>query len=319
MNKIFSIKHITGFIVFGMFLLGLSGIAFAKDLVCKSPKVRCCPGGVQSCCQPLSCTTPPCEEYSISCFSELDDPLEYNDDLYNDGDLPLPHGCTPGKERYNATDCSFNTDTCCNDRTWSGYGKKCCNDTKPATSQTCTKTNGVEGTQTRTVSCDKNTGNWNVGDWTTCSGQDCTPGQTSTQGCSTYRYGTKEKTCRETGYWGGCQCPTSTGNGMHDGRYYCQGTQTVEMEMRELGEPHNGSCWHGIWSDTTCSGICCCKGDTPKLMNDGSPGCWGKSRGITGGDLLGDDRIQTWQDPCTCVTAEEMESWHGDETGQFRL
>ena len=280
MNKILSIKHITGFIVFGMFLLGLLGIAFAKpigrvgDLICSSPKVQCCPNGVQSCCDPIPCTSSPCEEYNISCFRG-DDQIDDDDD--DGGILPLPHGCTPGELRYKAQDgCDYDTETCCNDRTWSGYSKKCCNEEKPKTTQNCTKPNGVQGTQTRTVSCDKNTGEWNVSGWTTCSGQDCTPGQTSTEGCP--KYGNnytgkkpKEKTCSSSGYWGSCQCPASTGNGIHNGKPYCEGTQRTVSHL-EVGQADD-SCWHGIWSDTMCSGICCCAEATPYLDSSGIPGC----------------------------------------------
>lgn len=216
-----------------------------------------------------------------------------------DGDLPLPHSkCTAGKEEYKAdSGCDYQTRTCCSDGTWSGWDGKCCNGTKPITFQTCTKTNGVQGTQTRTVTCDKTTGEWSEGEWSTCTGQDCTPGETSTEGCSRYGnsyigYKYKEKTCGSTGYWGACQCPASTGNGQIYGKPYCEGTPRTAQSNLRVDEADD-SCWHGIWSDTMCSGICCCAGATPYLDSAGNPGCRKGSHG--------------YESACVCQTPRQIQ------------
>ena len=89
------------------------------------------------------------------------------------------------------------------------------------------------------------------------------------------------------------------------------------MAVHEYSKTSGGNCWHGIWSDTTCSGICCCKGDTPKLMSNGSPGCWGKEHtGDEGWNHGG--HIEMWKSDCSCATREEMGTWPGDATGQIR-
>ena len=296
MKKILSIKHIMGFIVFGMFLL-FSSSAFAI-IACKSPKVKCCPGGTKSCCEPRTDGL----DYDLSCWV-IDDPLISIDDTIIDGDDPFIGVCTVGKEQFKADgSCGFQTQTCCSDKTWSGWGKKCCNGEKPITFQTCTKTNGVQGTQTRTVSCDKTTGNWTEGDWGTCTGPDCTPGETSTEGCSRYGnsytgYKYKEKTCGSNGYWESCRCPASSGNGQIYGKPYCQGTPRTAPANLKVDELDD-SCYHGIWSDTTCTGICCCGGDTPYTDASGNPGCKDKRGHFTGA--------------CVCQTPYQIgEQGHG--------
>ena len=229
-----------------------------------------------------------------------------------DGDLPLPRSeCSAGKEEYKAgSGCDYQTRTCCSDGTWSGWDGKCCTGTKPITFQTCTKTNGVQGTQTRSVSCDKTTGNWTEGDWSTCTGPDCTPGETSTEGCSRYGnsytgYKYKEKTCSSSGYWGTCECPAST---KPTGLPYCEGMPRTAPANLKVDEPDN-SCYHGIWSDTTCRGICCCAGHTPYTDASGTPGCKDKRGRITGA--------------CVCQTPAQIgEQGHGfgdDDPDNWRM
>ena len=45
--------------------------------------------------------------------------------------------------------------------------------------------------------------------------------------------------------------------------------QATNLQVGELDD----SCYHGIWSDTTCSGICCCAGATPSTDSAGNPQC----------------------------------------------
>lgn len=216
----------------------------------------------------------------------------------------LLEGCTAGDKKYQISGCGDQTSTCCS-RTqggdfrgsWTPFGGACCTGTKPATSQSCT-TGGRSGTQTRTVTCNMSTGSWSTGSWGTCSASsECTSGQTSTSGCGQYyitisKKGYKEKTCSSSGFWGTCQCPASTGNGYHSGKPYCQGTMRPRPDLQVDG--YDDSCWHGIWSDTSCSGICCCAGHTPYLQSGtGSfPGCK-DSRG----------RIQA---ACVCQTPAQI-------------
>lgn len=181
--------------------------------------------------------------------------------------------CTAGQKQYQISGCSQQTNTCCSFSQggpgWSGWGGQCCTSTKPATFQSCT-TNGTTGSQTRTVTCNFTTGSWSTGSWGSCL---CSSGATTTSGCSTYASGKyKVKTCSASGYWSSCQCPESTGNGKINGKPYCEGTPReapVNLKVDEL----DNSCWHGIWSDTKCTGICCCAGHTPSLDSYGNPQC----------------------------------------------
>ena len=209
-----------------------------------------------------------------------DDPIIFDPDQPLIGDR-----CTEGKVKYQPKDsCDFTTNTCCNDGSWSGPDGKCCEGSKPSpATQSCT-TGGRAGTQTATYSCNHDTGNWDRGSWGTCTASpECTPGETTTQGCPTYGNSftgikPKEKTCGNNGFWQGCQCPASTGNGYHAGKPYCEGTiRTAQSNLRV--DEADDSCWYGIWSDTMCSGICCCAGATPFLDSAGNASCRRGSHG----------------------------------------
>ncbi|WP_428048329.1 hypothetical protein [Candidatus Proelusimicrobium excrementi] len=114
-----------------------------------------------------------------------------------------------------------------------------------STTRTCSSAyaNAVSGTQNRTASC---TGSgWTYGSW----------------------YG--KCTCASGYSWNsysGCTCQPD--------KVYCQGMPITVAQA--------STCYHGIWSSTKCSGICCCLGDTPKLMSNGTPACVGTdSHGLT--------------------------------------
>ena len=114
-----------------------------------------------------------------------------------------------------------------------------------STTRTCSSAyaNAVSGTQSRTASC---TGSgWTYGSW----------------------YG--KCTCASGYSWNsysGCTCQPD--------KVYCQGMPITVAQA--------STCYHGIWSSTKCSGICCCLGDTPKLMSNGTPACVGTdSHGLT--------------------------------------
>lgn len=150
MKKILSIKHIKVFIALSMFLLVLSGTAFAiKDLgdltlFCIDGQTQCCINGVQNCCDDNGTI------YDTSCFG---------------GNLCTLVGGTQSK--YTASGCSYTTSTrtCCSNKKWSDWDTACpktCNQsTKPSTSQSC-----YGGYKYRSVTC--NNGNWVTGSWGDC-------------------------------------------------------------------------------------------------------------------------------------------------------
>ena len=193
--------------------------------------------------------------------------------------------CTAGNVQYQISGCSQQTNTCCSFSQgggWSGWGGKCCTGTKPSSFQSCT-TNGTTGSQTRDVTCNFTTGSWSTGSWGSCL---CSSGATTTSGCSTYASGKyKVKICSASGYWGVCECPASTGAGKIHGKPYCQGTPLM------VGE----SCYHGVWSDRKCTGVCCCLSDTPSLDSYGNPQCKDSRGRVTGS--------------CVC----ELKEGHGHE------
>ncbi len=130
--------------------------------------------------------------------------------------------CTPGTVEYKPEgSCDTTSRKCCGGSGllgfWSEWGEECeeytptsCPLPKPSTSQTCKLKNGVEGTQTRTVTCNTSTWEWDVGSWSTCKcNKTCSGGQVFEESsCQCCSYG-----C----YWfsGGtnrpyCNCATST-------------------------------------------------------------------------------------------------------------
>ena len=195
----------------------------------------------------------------------------------------LLEDCTSGEVQYKPSGtCGTSSRTCCSDKSWSGWDTACpktCDGVKPVSSQTCTASNGKSGTQTRTVTCDTSTGEWTTGSWGTCTAPDCSSGETKTCPSNSKQV----LTCTSAGKWStSCTCP----NGDGDGKVYCQGMTITTSQA--------STCYHGIWSRETCSGICCCSQDTPKLMSNGYPGCWGTRT---------TNKITTtgWQYSCQCA------------------
>ncbi len=74
----------------------------------------------------------------------------------------------------------------------------CSSSEKPAASQAC----GNCGTQTRTVSCDTQTGSWITGSWSSCTGQGvCSPGASQSQECTGNMTGKQYRTCSSSCSW----------------------------------------------------------------------------------------------------------------------
>lgn len=245
-----------------LFVLALLVIpaAEAMSLFCRIGYKQCCVNGVEKC---VKDTGQLCID---SCSGFI---------------LPGVDNCTVGDIQYKPSGtCGTTSRTCCSGKTWSGWGESCpktCDGVKPATAQSCTASNGKKGTQTRSVTCDGDTGEWVTGDWGTCVAPDCTAGETRTCPSNSKQV----QVCTSSGKWStSCQC-ANEGNGM----VYCQGMRLTTSQAN--------SCMHGIWSTKTCSGICCCPQDTPKLMNNGYPGCWGTRT---------TSKITTtgWQYACSC-------------------
>ena len=207
MNKILSIKHIMGFIVFAIFVLGFTTPSFA--LICKSGKVQCCPGGVQSCCDPIPCTSFPCQDYDISCWG---------------GDDPIVELCTTGQKKYTASGCSYTTETCCTGGEWCSGTCKTCSSTSESRNCSGNVTNATGGTQTRSRSVTSRCGSCSYGSWGSWTGT-CTckseytwkNGSCQLAGCTTtcsgYYFLDKGncRCCRKTCLWGGiCDCTTNS-------------------------------------------------------------------------------------------------------------
>ena len=164
-------------------------------------------------------------------------------------ELSLLDDCTKGDVQYKPEgSCGTTSRTCCGLGSWSEWGGKCCTGTKLLTSQNCTASNGKTGTQTRTVTCNSSTGNWEAGPWGTCVAPDCSSGET--KACPSNK--NQVIKCLSNGKWSdACSC-ANPGNG----KIYCQG----------MARPINTPCVHGIWSEESCTGRCCCLGDIPVLM-----------------------------------------------------
>ena len=221
MNKILSIKHIMGFIVFAIFVLGFTTPSFA--LICKSGKVQCCPGGVQSCCDPIPCTSFPCQEYDISCWGGLD-PISDDPIVGPISDDPIVPLCTTGQKKYTASGCSYTTETCCDRGEWCSGTCKTCSSTSESRSCSGNVTNATGGTQTRSRSVTSRCGSCSYGSWGSWTGTcTCASGYTwsgtacISQGCTLTCSGNyfldkgNCRCCRKTCLWGGmCDCTSGS-------------------------------------------------------------------------------------------------------------
>ena len=266
-----SLKKIFGCLkVLSLFILFLSAgrLSFAVDL---NPDLLLCRTGYKACCVD---GVMKCVEDSVKlCLSSCGTP---------DIDIET---CTAGDIQYKPSgSCGTSERKCCSGGTWSGWDsecpKTCDNKSKPITYQTCTASNGKRGTQTRTVTCNTSTGTWTTGSWGTCVAPECSFGETKV--CPSNNK--QVLTCLSTGKWSStCSCEGGRGGG----KVYCQGMPITTAE--------SNTCYHGIWSDETCSGICCCAGDIPKLMSTGYPGCWGRNNNSKNG-------IYLWKPSCECQT-----------------
>ena len=188
--------------------------------------------------------------------------------------------CNKGDVQYKPSGlCGTTSRTCCSLNSWSDWGKECpktCDiSTKPITSRSC----GTNGLQTRDVTCDTSTGEWVEGAWGTCKEKVCNKGDMRT--CPSNSKKVQYCLSDGSGWATTCSCENE-GNGT----VYCQGMRLTTSQ--------SNTCMHGIWSSETCSGICCCTKDMPKLMSNGYPGCWGartNNKGFT---------TSSWQYACTC-------------------
>ncbi len=218
MNKILSIKHIMGFIVFAMFVLGFTTPSFA--LICKSGKVQCCPGGVQSCCDPIPCTSFPCQDYDISCWGG-DDALISDDDIV--GPIgPIIQLCTAGQKKYTASGCSYTTETCCDRGEWCSGTCKTCSSTSESRNCSGNVTNATGGTQTRSRSVTSSCGSCSYGSWGSWTGTcTCKSGYTWKNGsCQSGTSTSYTWTCSWNSTWGSqigvIACPMRTFNQLYD-------------------------------------------------------------------------------------------------------
>ncbi|MGN0024781.1 MAG: type IV pilin protein [Candidatus Avelusimicrobium sp.] len=189
---------------------------------------RICCDGTE--CSKLNKNYPTCEELkgkSDYRESPEDCAAETSDETVSvftcSGDAEEPCGCKNGGKRTRTCDTTTGT--------WSAWSEcsiknTCeCTGTKPATSQQCNSC----GTQTQTVTCDENTGEWVESGFGACSVTDeseckieCTGTKPSTsQTCNSCGNQTRTVTCDtetgkwQTGDWGICNVssPSSCGSG----------------------------------------------------------------------------------------------------------
>ena len=191
-----------GFIALSMFLLVLSGTAFAiKDLgnltlLCIDSQTQCCINGAQNCCDDNGSI------YDTSCFG-------------------LSTLCTAGQKKYTASGCSYTTETCCDRGEWCSGTCKTCSSTSESRNCSGNVTNATGGTQTRSRSVTSRCGSCSYGSWgswtgtcTCASGYTWQSGACISQGCtltctSSYQFLDKAncRCCRKTCLWGGmCDC-----------------------------------------------------------------------------------------------------------------
>ena len=261
---------LTSFFILGGTLQSFAAVDF-NTVLCRDGYKKCCVDGV------LTCVDEDDTNYKF-CLTTC------GNDLIIDPIDPIVEECTSGQTQYKPSGtCGTSSRTCCSSGSWSGWDAACpktCDGIKPITYQTCTASNGKSGTQTRTVTCNTSTGKWTTGSWGTCTAPDCTSGETKTCPSNSNQV----LKCTSSGTWStSCSC-ANPGNG----KVYCQGMAITVAQA--------STCYHGIWSDTTCTGICCCSGDTPKLMSNGTPGCYG----------LNDNGISMWKYACVCQTASQI-------------
>ena len=248
-----------------LFVLFLSAGSFAfasldSDLLlCRKGYKKCCVNGTMTCVDENDTNYKFC---LISCGTIID---------------PIETCGTSGQVQYKPSgSCGTTSRTCCSSGSWSDWDKECpktCDGKKPTTSQSC----GTNGTQTRIVTCDTSTGKWVEGNWGPCKEKVCNKGDMRT--CPSNKNQVQYCLSDGSGWATTCRCENE-GNGV----VYCRGMRLTTDQ----------ACMHGIWSDKTCSGICCCAQDTPKLMSNGYPGCWGTRKGIKDWTTTG------WQYSCSC-------------------
>ena len=229
MNKILSIKHIMGFIVFGMFLL-LSNSAIAA-MACVSPKVPCCPNGQKGCCAPIHCDgSGPCQDYAIDCWAvdiPITDPID--DPIVGPID-PIVELCTTGKKKYTAgSGCDYSTQTCCKG-SWCDGDIICATCTNTSETRNCSGNviNAIGGTQKRTRSVTSYCGSCTYGSWGSYSG---------TCSCETgYSWDNSSQSCYKS-----CNLTCGTNEYLDEGSCYCcKASDYLWASSGGTGNPHCG-------------------------------------------------------------------------------
>ena len=215
MKNILTVKHIAYFVLFGVFLL-LNTSLFAA-FACQSPKVQCCNGGKRSCCDPLPCTSTPCQEYNISCWN-FDNPI-IEPDIIED-DPYIPTSCTEGKKKYTAqvNGCETKEETCCSGE-WCSKSCKSCTDTSGTKSCSGNIDHATGGTLTLTRSVKSSCGSCSYTAWVSSGSCTCANGYEWKNGqCQSTA--TPEKytwTCSWNTTWGSqtnvTACPTNNAQG----------------------------------------------------------------------------------------------------------
>ena len=175
--------------------------------------------GLKSCCDPIPCTSSPCQTYDISCWSGLtpiDDPIIIDDPIH-----PIDE-CTSGQKKYEISGCSQVTSTCCRGQ-WCSGRSSCISCTSTSQSRSCSGnvSNATGGTQYRYRSvtsgaCDSSCsyGSWGSYSGTcTCasgytwSGTACNKSCTTTCSGNYFLDKSNCRCCRKTCLWGGlCDC-----------------------------------------------------------------------------------------------------------------
>ena len=159
-------------------------------VTCLGNQQQCCKNGSLSCCPHAGY-----DEKGRELFYDISGCESFEEfERVEDFDITLKpvETCTKGatQEKYTASGCTYTTQTreCCGITGWSGWDEDCptqtctsCSSaTKPSTSQSCKYGNSTtnNGTQTRTVTCNKTTCTWTTGSWGACQcSKTCPSGQ----------------------------------------------------------------------------------------------------------------------------------------------
>ena len=193
-------------------------------------------------------------------------------------DKPLSESCGNGGTRSRTCTPSCDGGDC---GEWGLCGSQTCD---PALKPSETKACEYCGIQTRTVTCNQNTGVWTSGEWGNCTNKGvCSSGTTEEQTCQFSTTVKNTRTCSAActwGAWTGCpnreKCPTTCPNGQQrdtaitytdEGKCCVAACASTQKERCE--DNHYGPA--GTFNSASCS--CSCPGGSVLDSSDGNCVC----------------------------------------------